>query len=127
MNIDEEIKCLEDQQEVIQDKLDELYDIKHKENTVFRDNLVGKCFKDGTRYIKVIKRFDNSYSFETFEFDTKFHGKENAYETPYNTFDYSDKFIQEADYFDNEEEITNEEYMVQFDKLVEKIKNNIIS
>jgi hypothetical protein len=125
MNIDEEIKNLENQQEEIQDKLDELYDIKNVENKVFRDNLVGKCFKNGTRYTKVIKRFDNQYSFETFEFDTKFHRKENVYETPYNTFDYSDKFIQEADYFDDEEEITNEEYMKQFDKLVENIRNKI--
>jgi hypothetical protein len=127
MNIDEEIKILEDQQEAIQEKLDELYDIKHEENKVFRDSLVGRCFKDGTRYIKILKRLDNGYNFETFEFDTRFNSKESIYDTLYNTFDYGDRFIQEADYFEDEEEITNEEFMEQFNRLVVNIRNNIIA
>jgi hypothetical protein len=127
MNIDGEIKSLEDQQRAIQDRLDELYDIKNTENKTFRDNLVGNCYKDGTRYLKIMKRLDNNYNFETFEFDIRFNNKENVLDIHYNTFDYSDRFIQEADYFDDEEEITNEEYINQFNKLISKIRTNLIA
>lgn len=125
MNIEEEIKILEEQQEIIQDKLDELYDMKNNENKIFRDSLVGRCFKDETRYIKILKRLDNCFNFETFEFDTRFKSRESLYDTLYNTFDYRDRFIQEADYFEDAEDISNEEFIEAYDKLVSQIRNNV--
>lgn len=76
--------------------------------------------------MKIFKRLDNCYNFETFEFDTKFHSREKLFDITYNIFDYYDRFIQEADYFaDDEVEITNEEFTSEYDKLVDMIRKSL--